>query len=141
MEEEGMARKKVESLEFEESEIVSSQKGIKRETYRVPFSDADDIEVFIKKKRYAVFNVSPNGLGVQLPHEGALQEGEELASIEFRMQGKKVKLRGKVVHISREADNTFLGGIELIGLDDKLSKKITEFILSRRQALFATENK
>jgi len=142
-----MARKKAESLEFEENEITSpaggelKEKGIIRQSYRVPYSDEDDVEVFIKRKKYAVLNLSYNGLGVQLPHEGALREGEELSSIEFRMQGKKIKLRGKVVHISKEADNTFLGGIELTGLDEKLSKKITEFILSRRQALFATDNK
>ena len=150
-----MAGKKKESLEFVESDLEKlqkklaaspgskalSQEEIVRQSYRIPCADTDNAEVIIKGKSYAVVNVGSSGLGIVLSDEHVFQEGEELASIEFRMLGQKMLLKGRVVHISTEEDNSYLCGIFLAEMGEEQSKRIRELIQLRRQALFSLERK
>jgi len=150
-----MAGKKKESLEFEESDLDKlrnrlaaspalkgeKEEEIKRHSFRVPCLETDNAEVIIKGKSYPVINVGSRGLGLILPDEHSLQEGEELNTMKFRMLGQEFTLQGRVVHISMEEDNTYLCGVALTGMGEEQSAKIRALIQSRRQALFVTEKK
>jgi hypothetical protein len=148
-----MAGKKKEHLVFEENELAEVQKmsatapsgiaaskdEIIRNSYRIPCVPEDEAEVGIAGKKFSVINLGSRGLGIRLPHVHDFAAGDLIEKFEFRMGGQRVSLKGRVIHISMEDENTFLCGISLIDLSEDQENILCSLILRRRQQLFTRE--
>jgi len=145
-----MAGKKKEQLVFGESEIAEGQKiaakapsgkmaskdEIIRHSFRVPCIPEDEAEVGIDGKNFSVVNLGCRGLGIRLPHVHDLAAGDIIKNFEFRIGGQKVSLKGRVIHISMEDEDSFLCGISLIELSEDQENFLYSLIQRRRQQLF-----
>jgi c-di-GMP-binding flagellar brake protein YcgR len=108
-----------------------------RQSFRIPVSEKESVQVLIKHRKYHVSNISREGIGIGFGIQPDLKFGEVLTGCELILKKERLKgLSGRVIHYSSSASGQLQHGIQWSDLEDGQQKAIDQFCLQMKtQAL------
>ncbi|MEW6426882.1 MAG: PilZ domain-containing protein [Thermodesulfobacteriota bacterium] len=105
---------------------------VQRRSYRVPLAGSE-ARVDIGGALFEVVNIGSRGIGIAVPREDSFAGGQQL-ELTLELEGKRLVLRGRVVHLTRETEDCFLCGIRL-DLSREEEKELRQIVQQGRSAL------
>ncbi|MFW5734229.1 MAG: PilZ domain-containing protein [Oceanidesulfovibrio sp.] len=129
-----MADKNTSSEHKERNE--SDKQTVTRRSFRVPVDDPYILNVTIGDENFGAFDIVEGGVGVFQSKRNLFSIGEDLNNMTLTFKGEPLHLQGKVVHISRDQDNSFRYGVQFTKLDPETEDKLVEFVSSTRKDFF-----
>ncbi len=107
-----------------------------RDSYRLPAQEDDAIAVTVDGENHEMLDIGSRGLGIYLTRGDALKVDDSVHNIVLELNGEKLQLAGRVVHISGDGADKFLCGIELVDMDEKTEQTLLTFVQDRRKNAF-----
>ncbi|QJT08912.1 PilZ domain-containing protein [Oceanidesulfovibrio marinus] len=107
-----------------------------RKSFRVPVNDPFTLTVKIGDESFGAFDVVEGGVGVFQSRRNLFSIGEEIDNITLLFRGEPLAMQGRVVHISRDEDNTFRYGVQFTKLDPETEDKLVSFVSRTREDYF-----
>jgi len=106
-----------------------------RQSFRIPVSDKEFIQVIIREKKYFVSDISQKGIGFSIDSRLGFEYGEILTHCELRLTDKVRlnNLTARVIHCSSTETGYLQYGIQWIDLGSQEKKTLKE-ILSQMQS-------
>lgn len=118
-------------------ELTTSEKvTTTRKSFRVPVNDPFTLTVKIGDESFGAFDVVEGGVGVFQSRRNLFSIGEEVDNITLFFKGEPLEMQGRVVHISRDEDNTFRYGVQFTKLDPETEDKLVSFVSRTREDYF-----
>jgi c-di-GMP-binding flagellar brake protein YcgR len=109
-----------------------------RQIYRIPIKKDDKIAVTINGADHEVVNLGSHGIGIRLPPPGHFAVDNQEHEIKLLLNGELLKLRGKVVHVTKHGTD-YLCGIKFTELDEATQNKLLACVYRIRARLFTKE--
>lgn len=107
-----------------------------RHGFRTPVDLSQQMTLTIAGDSYAVFNLSPNGVGVYLKGMEQFEENTRLLGMVLAIGGQSFTVEGTVVHLARDGVHN-LCGIGLTSMTPECRKAIVDYLRESRNTLFA----
>lgn len=118
-----------ESIEFESISEAKEPAPLVRQSFRVPVSDPESVQVIIRQKSYEVFDINLGGVGISSENEFDFESGQILTPCELRLSTMNLTgLTGRVIHCSSADSGRLQYGIQWMDLGPR-EKKILDQIL------------
>ena len=104
-----------------------------RKSFRIPVSDKESVQVFIKQRKYRVSNISQGGVGINSEGLSDLKYGEIYTDCELILPTERFKgLTGKIVHYSASASGRLEQGIQWTGLNAEQRQSLDAVFLQMK---------
>ena len=103
-------------------------KEIIRNYFRIAPREADKIAVKADGQEYPVIDVGDRGVGIRLSDEDILLKVNDTLAIELELQGRRLDLQGKIVHISPDVSGQYLCGIEFQKITRQDQQMLLEYL-------------
>lgn len=107
-----------------------------RQIYRIPITETDDVSVKINGEKHEVVNLGSHGIGVLLKQADSLDVNNQTHDVDLRLNGERLLLKGKIVHVTPYSADHYLCGMKLINLDDASQEKLLACVYRIRANLF-----
>ncbi|MCP4671053.1 MAG: PilZ domain-containing protein [Desulfobacula sp.] len=122
-----------QSIEFQKIKEDTDSRDIVRNSFRVPIENMDNIFLVANKIQYAVFDISPGGIGIRPDDNSAFALDEIIEKCELHIFGHLFEnLKARIVHCSLGIEMTLQCGIQWINLDRQSSDQINKIILKMK---------
>ena len=106
-----------------------------RKVFRLPIFDDDDVSISIDGNSFEIINIGTGGIGILIDKEVTFSTDQQLDNIELNLEGRKLVLQGRVVHISPR-EFQLICGIEFVNMNEEHDEKIVTFLRKNKEHLF-----
>ncbi len=119
-----------ESIEFESIPAGKDPNPLVRQSFRVPISGPESVQIIIRQKTYEVSDLNQGGVGILSENEFNFESGEILNACELRLTTMHLTgLTGRVVHCSSAESGRLRYGIQWTDLGPRETEILDEFLL------------
>jgi c-di-GMP-binding flagellar brake protein YcgR len=133
---------KTESIEGQAKSEENKSAPLVRKFFRIPVSEKESVQVYIKQKRYRVANISQGGVGISSEHLSDFKQGEICTGCELILENERFKgLSGKIVHYSPSTSGQLEQGIQWIDLDAKQKQALDAVFLKMKTRVLANTDR
>jgi c-di-GMP-binding flagellar brake protein YcgR len=110
-----------------------------RQIYRIPITESDEISVTINGKKHEVVNLGSHGIGVRVANPVTFEVDNQKHDIELWLVRDRLRLKGKIVHVTSHGPDHYLCGIIFSDLDETSQEKLLACLYHIRAGLFGKE--
>ncbi|ACO03038.1 MAG TPA: PilZ domain-containing protein [Persephonella sp.] len=105
---------------------------LNRRYVRVTTSPENPAFLIIDGKKYPIEDISEAGIGIILPSDIGLKEGEE-KEMELELKGTVFDIKGKIVYIKDQGNNLIRVGIKLLDIPNRVRNQIVKYVFERQR--------
>ncbi len=128
------------SLEFQPMPGINPKEDGVRNSFRVPASNRDNIQVVFYKEPYTVVDISNRGIAIKADTCYQFEAGQLIENAELMLDGQQINgLTAKVVHCSIRDTGSLQFGLAWIGMSDDDKSQLNTFI-TKIKSKYLSEN-
>jgi c-di-GMP-binding flagellar brake protein YcgR len=105
---------------------------LNRKYVRVTTSPENPAFLILGNKKYPVEDISEAGIGIILPSDIGLQEGEEL-DMKLELKNNVFDIKGKIVYMKDQGNNLVRAGIKLLDIPNRVRNQIAKYVFERQR--------
>jgi len=110
---------------------------ITRETYRAPVDTSAPVQVQIGKERFDAVNLSKHGIGFIVSDLDVFRLDDILDPMTVIWGKTRIRLKGRVVHVSPNGAGKYLCGIEIVHTEPEPLERFEALLERNRLMLFS----
>ncbi|WP_456401494.1 flagellar brake protein [Persephonella sp.] len=105
---------------------------LNRKFVRVTTCPENPAKVVIKGRKFSIEDISESGVGVILPIDINLKEGEEI-ELKLELNEQSYDVKGKVVYIKDQGSNLIRVGIKFTDMHNRVRNQIAKYVFERQR--------